>query len=122
MFELHCVDFQSEILEGDEEVGGSIAESSDSSDVEQIIANEEAIATFAHHAVDIFEAGHAFDAPSVQFILNFAVDVVGEVVLDELDAFEQGAGEGEDVGLGRLDVEVGLGDRGFRNGLQQHSL
>ena len=58
----------------------------------------------------------------MQFILNFAVDVFGEVVLDELDAFEQGAGEGEDVGLGRLDVEVWLGHWSLRDGFQQHSL
>ena len=58
----------------------------------------------------------------MQFILNFAVDIFGEVVLDELDAFEQGAGEGEDVGLGGLDVEVGLGYWSLRDGFQQHSL
>ena len=45
----------------------------------------------------------------MELVLDLSVDIVGEVVLNQLDALEEGTAERKHIGLRGRDVEVGLG-------------
>lgn len=120
--QLHAVNLKPKILEGNEEVGRAIGEGCDTSEVQKLISYQQSMASPAHHAVDILETGHPLNAPACQFVLYLVVDIVGKVIFEELDPFEESSAEGEVIGGRRLDVEIGLGHRGLGDRLQQHAL
>jgi len=65
-----------------------------------MIANQQSITSFAHHAIYIFEPCHSFNAATTELTLYLFVDIIREVVFNELNALKEGAAERKNVGLG----------------------
>ena len=115
--QLQVVHLQPVVFKSYYQVVRAVSEGCDALHLEHCVSHQQAVPSPPHHAVLVLVPRHPLNAAPTHLRFYLLVDLLGEIVFEELDAFEEGAVEGEDVGLGGGDVKIGLGDWGFGYGL-----
>lgn len=104
--QIKSVNFQPQVLKGQQEIAGAIGECRYSADVHVLTAYDKSISISAHHTVNVVVTSHSLDIPLSQSTVYGCVYVLGEVVLQQLYSLQHRLSQRESVRLRGRDVKI----------------